>query len=679
MALNMQAPIDKTKEVVKNAIALSKAYELDMNVAIRAAVSALDDNYSMLTRYIPALRTANSEADKAAIYQRTVADGWTTATEELKTNAGALEDFQNTIGDVKEDLGDFVKAGIVPVIKVLKPLLDGFASLDQGTQQASLSTLTLLAVGSRVPAMLAGIRAGIATLNASLGPAGWLILGVSAVATAWITYSSNADEAAKSNKNLADSNRDLKDSFDSVLDRTRKITEALSLTGLQTRQQATANAITKTIGVIQGLYRDLESAENQVQKTRIENSIKANEELLARQKEEYDAFEKLINERRERLAQAESNLTKEQQEALDKRKAYEFETNRITLAEYVAYLESRKEAVRISLGEETAEYLQFIDKLEGLKLQLKAPQLTGDQTDSVTSSIKRQQQAFIDLGQVSTDYNDMIFEQMQAQYNYRSSIIESGLALAETAHGRESKQYADMLRTREQNDANYQKARENLEKEGARAILSIGARLMNAFQGENQFFFEAGKVSSAGMAAINTYEAATVALKSSPPPYGEIAAAANIVFGLLQVQKILSTKYQPPKKPNVKGLAGGGPVTSAMLFDSIFTPEGEDGIAGLQIGEYVHDRETTRKYFPLLESMRRGTFPVPAYASGGPVTEVATAQAPLFDPAMLGAAVEDAVVEGFRQSRLKIEGEFFAAGKELKASLDKLASLKETV
>jgi len=120
MALTMGATSENVGDVTKNAIALSKAFDIDMNTALRSSISALDENYSMLTRYIPALREANSESEKTAVYQKAVADGWKIATGELKTGYGALEDFSNTIGDLQEDLGDLIKVAILPLMQELK-------------------------------------------------------------------------------------------------------------------------------------------------------------------------------------------------------------------------------------------------------------------------------------------------------------------------------------------------------------------------------------------------------------------------------------------------------------------------------------------------------------------------------------------------------------------------------
>jgi len=65
----------------------------------------------------------------------------------------------------------------------------------------------------------------------------------------------------------------------------------------------------------------------------------------------------------------------------------------------------------------------------------------------------------------------------------------------------------------------------------------------------------AGKAIAVTLAIINTYQGATAALASLPPPFSFIAAAAVVAAGLLNVNKILSTQI-PSAKPS-GGSAGG--------------------------------------------------------------------------------------------------------------------------
>lgn len=63
----------------------------------------------------------------------------------------------------------------------------------------------------------------------------------------------------------------------------------------------------------------------------------------------------------------------------------------------------------------------------------------------------------------------------------------------------------------------------------------------------------AGKALSIAQATVDTYAGANKALATYPPPFGGIAAGTVILAGLLNVKKILSTKIPPP--PGSKGVS----------------------------------------------------------------------------------------------------------------------------
>lgn len=65
----------------------------------------------------------------------------------------------------------------------------------------------------------------------------------------------------------------------------------------------------------------------------------------------------------------------------------------------------------------------------------------------------------------------------------------------------------------------------------------------------------ANKALSVASATIDTYASADLALKTYPPPFGAIAAAANIAIGLKNVKEILSVKV--PKEKSVPSAARG--------------------------------------------------------------------------------------------------------------------------
>ena len=83
----------------------------------------------------------------------------------------------------------------------------------------------------------------------------------------------------------------------------------------------------------------------------------------------------------------------------------------------------------------------------------------------------------------------------------------------------------------------------------------------------------AGKALSVAQAIINTYQGATLALASSPPPFNFIAAGTVVAAGLMNVKKILET--QLPGVPGGGSAGGGsiGPMPTAPNMPSMNAPQ----------------------------------------------------------------------------------------------------------
>ncbi len=121
----------------------------------------------------------------------------------------------------------------------------------------------------------------------------------------------------------------------------------------------------------------------------------------------------------------------------------------------------------------------------------------------------------------------------------------------------------------------------------------------------------AGKALAIAQATINTYQGATLALATYPPPFGAIAAGVVIAAGLLNVKKIVSQKVPKPPGTNLRGAGGGGGGASAPTTSvpQIQTAAAVQGDTGSQIAQTI------------AESSQR---PVQAYVVS---TEVSSTQA----------------------------------------------------
>lgn len=137
-ATNLGIASGRMEEATKGAIGLSKAFGIDMNTAIRGVALAFEGNYTQLSRYIPALRTAGDEAERQAILQKAMADGFAIAQSEAGTFAGKMEQLQNAWGDIKEIIGGFLAEQAEPVITWM---------LDFLTNAENIQTITKIVQG----------------------------------------------------------------------------------------------------------------------------------------------------------------------------------------------------------------------------------------------------------------------------------------------------------------------------------------------------------------------------------------------------------------------------------------------------------------------------------------------------------------------------------------------------
>lgn len=114
---------DKMQEATRGAIGLSKAFGIDMNTALRGIALAYEGNYAQLSRYIPALRKASKEAERQAILQKAMADGFEIAKAEADTATGAMIQLQNVMGDLKEEGGRAIAEFMKPAVRLLTEIV----------------------------------------------------------------------------------------------------------------------------------------------------------------------------------------------------------------------------------------------------------------------------------------------------------------------------------------------------------------------------------------------------------------------------------------------------------------------------------------------------------------------------------------------------------------------------
>lgn len=188
MAETMQAA--NVEEATKGAIGLSKALGVDLQAAMKMVVLAQNGEYTMLNRYVPALRNASTETEKASIVNKLYADGLAIAQQEAQTGLGPLKQLKNTIGDITEEFGALIAEAIKPAVEWLKSAAEKFQGLSTkgkrtiaiiGGIAAAMGPL-LLAAGALVT-ILPAIASGLALIT---GPVGLVVAAIAALAAAFV-------------------------------------------------------------------------------------------------------------------------------------------------------------------------------------------------------------------------------------------------------------------------------------------------------------------------------------------------------------------------------------------------------------------------------------------------------------------------------------------------------------
>jgi len=584
-------------------------------------------------------------------------------------------DFQVLTGDILKGL---VPAGEA-VINVVSSWLEAWNLLDESTKKAIITFGVASIVLLKLPKLIMAVRRAMLLLQTTMGFWAAIAIAIGAALPLIIDWVKGADDAKTKNDELAKSNEKLADSFEVL----KKSFSGLSLEQLADEQEISATRIVRQLTKLKELQSELNNPE--ANQNRVKAAIEYYDKLLAVERKREKEITDLIEKRKLELEESQTGLTEKQQKELDKRKAYEFKSNRISLGEYIDYLESRQDAIKRELGEESAAWLKFVDELNALKRQANSDPVVIDtktidraepgQDTSEKDKLEAQKVGYLELQDVATDYSQFIHEEIDSEYAHRSTMLDLQLDNARIIYGEQSKEHQAALKKRSENDKKYSQAKKTLEDVGAVAAIDAIANIANAAQGTNETLFEIGKAASTAKAIINTYESATLALATYPPPFGQIAAAANITFGLLQVATIQDQKFRP------KGKATGGEITANDIAYSSLTPSGEHGIIGVRLHETIMNEGATRLFREDLAHMNRIGLgqSVPGYATGGEITQVSTSDNDGLDAAFMGAIIEDAIIEGFKQSKLKVTGEFTASGKNLKSALDKNTELKERV
>jgi hypothetical protein len=148
------------------------AVGLESEAAAKAVAMAMAGEYSMLSRYIPALRTATTEEEKRAVFARVSAVGYGAVAEKLNTVGGASSALKGAFENLLQSIGQAAFGGS-GLAGVLLGIRDRVVALGESTGFAAL--IDKIKTASAEAAALAKVLLGLGT--ASTASAAWGNIG----------------------------------------------------------------------------------------------------------------------------------------------------------------------------------------------------------------------------------------------------------------------------------------------------------------------------------------------------------------------------------------------------------------------------------------------------------------------------------------------------------------------
>ena len=135
--------VDDLEQAAKDAIGLSKALGLDLNTSMKMVALAAEGEYTMLNRYVPALRQTKDATEQAAIANKLFADGFEIAKKEAEVGLGTVKQFGNAWGDIMETIGGGLAKTFLPLVATLRDAITPAEDLTKTFEQQSDKVINL--------------------------------------------------------------------------------------------------------------------------------------------------------------------------------------------------------------------------------------------------------------------------------------------------------------------------------------------------------------------------------------------------------------------------------------------------------------------------------------------------------------------------------------------------------
>lgn len=155
---------ESAKRAVTNALAMESAFGVSAQSAIRMTAALEQGDATLLTRYIPALRQTEDQAERVRMAQDLLGKAFGTVTAQAQTGLGPLTQAKNAFGDLQEQIGAIIAEAINPFLIRAKQLFETLqAQSDETKKRIVLLASAIAGIG---PALLvvAGAVKGLAVV-----------------------------------------------------------------------------------------------------------------------------------------------------------------------------------------------------------------------------------------------------------------------------------------------------------------------------------------------------------------------------------------------------------------------------------------------------------------------------------------------------------------------------------
>ena len=276
-------------------------------------------------------------------------------------------------------------------------------------------------------------------------------------------------------------------------------------------------------------------------------------------KEAVTGFGKRYDEANKRFIDGTKEVTKIEQEELDKRKAAaeraaeerrkrEEKEAEEAKKRLERQLEARKALLKVSneqlrkFEKEQTEYEKNLQKERDASIVSAAERINNALATISANNIQKSREQFTASLNFELEAANLTYKEQEKIYQQLREIERQKLV-----DRKASQAEFDLF---DKQSKEQEKKRDEAAAQNKAAVISGALGTIADAVGRNTV---AGKALAVAQASVDTYAGANKALATYPPPFGAIAAGTVILAGLLNVKKIISTKIPPP--PGSKGVS----------------------------------------------------------------------------------------------------------------------------